>query len=280
MSGIYFLYDGSIHSDWVSHYAVRLAARHPEQRLHLIQVWDPRENAVPEEKTKHLQKACQRFEVDYQVHLPQLRGTLLQTICEVVPAGPGSFLVCGTRSQERKRGWLSGTLSEQLLRSGHCDVLVLRVVQPGLLGLPRQFLVPVSGHPRGLRSGLRFLRLFAEDVSHLHILHIKQVSRWSFRTLSQSVAERLRIPGEAYCERIEAELRDQLGLGAGQVDSQVVVSDDVPKEIVIAANKTKSRLMFLGASERNLTERLLFGNPIEQILRKTTCDVAIYRGSE
>jgi nucleotide-binding universal stress UspA family protein len=34
----------------------------------------------------------------------------------------------------------------------------------------------------------------------------------------------------------------------------------------------------MGASERNLTERLFYGNPIEQVLRDATCDVAIYRG--
>jgi nucleotide-binding universal stress UspA family protein len=62
------------------------------------------------------------------------------------------------------------------------------------------------------------------------------------------------------------------------IDAHVTVSDDVPKEIVIAANKTKSRLICLGASERNLSERFWFGNPIEQVLRNATCDVAIYRG--
>jgi nucleotide-binding universal stress UspA family protein len=34
----------------------------------------------------------------------------------------------------------------------------------------------------------------------------------------------------------------------------------------------------MGASERTLTERFLFGSPIEQVLRDATCDVAIYRG--
>jgi nucleotide-binding universal stress UspA family protein len=98
--------------------------------------------------------------------------------------------------------------------------------------------------------------------------------------LSHASAERLQQPGQAYCEQIEREIRDQLGLGQGVVDAQVVVSDDVPKEIVITANKTRSRLIYLGASERNLTERFFFGNPIEQVLRDATCDVAIYRGLE
>ena len=63
------------------------------------------------------------------------------------------------------------------------------------------------------------------------------------------------------------------------MDANVVVSDDVPKEIVIHASRSKSRLIYLGASERNLTQRLWYGNPIEQVLREAPCDVAIYRGA-
>jgi len=201
-----------------------------------------------------------------------------QAIRASVPPGPDSYLVCGTRSREHKRGLLSGTVAERLLRSRHCHVLAIRVVQPGLLGLPRQLLLPVSGHPRGFRSGLPLLTLLAPDVSHLQILYVARVSRWQFRLLSRESAEQLRRPGQAYCDRIEQEIRAQLGPAPPVVDGHVVVSDDVPKAIVIAANKAKSRLIYLGASERNLTERFFFGNPVEQVLRDATCDVAIYRG--
>ena len=79
---------------------------------------------------------------------------------------------------------------------------------------------------------------------------------------------------------MEQEIHEQLNLGSKIIDAQVIASDDVPKEIVIAATKTKSRLIYMGASERNLTERFFYGNPIEQVLRDATCDVAIYRGIE
>ena len=96
--------------------------------------------------------------------------------------------------------------------------------------------------------------------------------------MSHEAAERSRAPGEACCERVEQAIRQRLGLGSKVMDARVVVSDDVPKEILIAANKTKSRLIYMGASERNLTERLVYGNPIERVLRDATCDVAVYRG--
>jgi nucleotide-binding universal stress UspA family protein len=123
-----------------------------------------------------------------------------------------------------------------------------------------------------------FLELLRADVSGIHILFVQRVSRWRFRSLAHAAAEQLRLAGQEYCRRIEHEISEQLGLGASIVDAHVVVSDDVPKEIVIAANKTKSRLIYLGASDRNLTDRFLYGNPLEQVLRDATCDVAICRG--
>jgi nucleotide-binding universal stress UspA family protein len=276
---VFLAYDGSNGSDWVSHYAVRMAARHPSAKLELIHVNDPRVACADlAAKTDRIRKECQRASVTCDVAVHELRGSVDKTLLDVVPAGGDSYLICGARVRSGRRGFLAGTVSERLLRSGHCHVLAMRVLHPGLLGLPGRLLLPVSGHPRGFRSGLAFLKLFRPDVSHLFILYVERVFRWRFRRLSHEAAQRLRTPGELYCDRVEQEIRDQLVLGPDVVGAEVVISDDVPKEIVIAANKTKSRLIYLGASERNLTERFFYGNPVEQVLRDATCDVAIYRG--
>lgn len=280
MSGVYFAYDGSIHGDWVSHYAARLASIHDHKQLHLVHVGGAAANRTLQHKIERIRQECDQVGVDLVVQDPQATGSLFRTLRSSVPAGLDSYLVCGTRSHERKQGLLKGSLSEALLRSQHCHVLAIRVVQPGLLGLPRRLLMPVSMHPQVLRSGLPFLRLFAPQVSRLHILHVVQVSGTRFRLLSPARAEALRQPGQVFCERIEKDLCDEFSFGADTVDAQAVVSDNVPKEIVIAATQTKSRLIYMGASERTLTEWSIFGNPIEQVLGDATCDVAIYRGPE
>jgi nucleotide-binding universal stress UspA family protein len=142
----------------------------------------------------------------------------------------------------------------------------------------RRLLLPVAERPGDFRSALPFLRLFGPQVSHLHIVSVTRIGRWRLHRMSHEATERSRSPGEPRCERFEQAIRERLGLGSKVMDAQVVVSDDVPKEILIAANKTKSRLIYMGASERNLTERLVYGNPIERVLRDATCDVAVYRG--
>lgn len=274
-----FAYDGTIHGDWVSHYAVRLAAHHPDRELRLLYVDEGRvEKRQLDDKLAQIDAACRQWKVSFQATTLAASATVFDTLARQIPDGPATHVVCGTRGRRTKLGVLSGTVSERLLRANRFHVLAIRVNQPGLLGLPKNLLLPVSGHPRGFRSGMPFLELFRADVSQMHILFVQRVSRWRFRTMSHEAAERRRLAGREYCQRIEDEISKQLDMAESIMDAHVVVSDDVPKEIVIAANKTKSRLIYLGASERNLTERFLYGNPIEQVLRDATCDVAIYRG--
>ncbi|MCA9181710.1 MAG: universal stress protein, partial [Planctomycetales bacterium] len=194
---LFFAYDGSINGDWLSHYATHLAARHARKKLHLIHVRDGKISETSlEERLAPLRLECDRMGVELEVRIEPRRRSVFQSIRSVVPAGSGSFLVCGTRGRDRQRGLLSGTVAARSLRSGHCNVLALRVVHPGLLGVPRRLLLPVSGHPRGFRSGLPFLKLFGPDVSHLHILFVARVGRWRFRLLSHDATEQWRQPGE------------------------------------------------------------------------------------
>jgi nucleotide-binding universal stress UspA family protein len=275
-----FAYDGSINGDWVSHYAVQLAAAHQDQTLTLVHVRNGRtKDAALAEKLQRMRGECERHGVGLVEHLlPPVGRNLFDTIRSAVPEGPEHYLVCGTRARGRRNDCPSGATSEQLLRSGHCNVLAVRVVHPGLLGSPRRLLLPIAERAGGFRSGLPFLRLFGPQISHLHIVLVTRVGHGRFRQMSHEHAEPLRTPGRAYCERVEREIDKQLGLGSKVMDARVVVSDEIPREILIAANKTKSQLIYMGASERTQTKRFFCGDPIEQVLRDATCDVAVYRG--
>jgi nucleotide-binding universal stress UspA family protein len=277
---LYFAYDGSINGDWVSHYAIRLACHDVDKRLVLIHVEDG--ETSPDDLAKKLGRIefeCQSRSVALAVQAAPLKASVFESLVGLVPPGRMTHLICGTRVRPRRLGYLAGTVSEGLLRSGRFRVLAVRVVQPGLLGLPRDFLIPMSGHPRGLEAALPFLARFAPDVASVRILLINEVSRSSFRRLSYERAARLRQSRMRYLERVERELTERLGLSDVPIDTRVAVSDDVPKEIVTYANRTRSRMIFMGASERSRTERFLYGDPIEQVLRQAPCDVAIYGGA-
>ena len=76
---------------------------------------------------------------------------------------------------------------------------------------------------------------------------------------------------------IEDELRAGLAPHRFDLDSSVVVSDDASKEILLCANRRRSRLIAIGASRRMLSERMVFSDPVERVLRDAASDVAVYR---
>lgn len=276
---LFFAYDGTINGDWVSHYAVRLASHHPQRQLRLVHVHERSgDSADRDRRIEQISKECAHLSVRLEVDIRNLTRNVFSTLRSAIPDDPDTFLVCGTRIRGRYRGYLAGSVGEQFLEARRFNVLVVRVVQPGLLGVPRTVLAPVSGHSGGFASGLPFLNLLAPDMARLHVLHVKRIGYWQLRRLLPNAADGLRRDGIEYCQRIEQEAVAAGALRNVLMDAHATVSDDVPKEIVVYANRFKSGLIYMGASERNWLQRLLLGNPLERVIRTAPCDVAVYRG--
>jgi nucleotide-binding universal stress UspA family protein len=102
------------------------------------------------------------------------------------------------------------------------------------------------------------------------------MSRQRFRGISHEEAAHVIERGESYVRGIERSLSTELHIPLGRLDAAVVLSDDLPKEIVIQANKAKSQIIYMGASAVSLRQRSVYGSPIEQVLRSASCDIAIY----
>jgi nucleotide-binding universal stress UspA family protein len=274
---LYFAYDGSIHGDWVGRYAMRMAKRLPEPMLHILHVEDRElSSSVLGQRLSQMETACEQLGLPVETTLVPERKSVAATLLGLVQGGKEHLLLCGTRVRQRGRGLLANTVSEHLLRAAPCQVVSIRVMQPGLLGAPRNFLVPVSGRPEGIRMGLPPLRLLVTEASDVQVLLVRQVSHRRFRHISHVEATSLVHDGQRYVSRIEEALASGLSLPASSLDRTVVLSDDIPKEIVIHAGKHKSQLIYMGASTTSLRRRSVYGSPIEQVLRSAPCDVAIY----
>jgi nucleotide-binding universal stress UspA family protein len=273
---ITLVHDGTASGDWVARYATRLALHAPERALAVVHVASDGTLPGPvTERMEHLAWLCDHLGVALGRRVVVARGPVADVLLEVLPRGPAHHVVCGTRTRGRGHGLLAGTVAERLLRARPCHVLAVHVMQPGLLGVPREVLVPVAGHPRGLAAGLPFLRLMAPDLERVDVLRVVTVGRRRYRHLTGAQGGALVAHGRAYVDRVVAELRAELGLPEPAVGGVVVVSDDWPKEIVIRASQIRARLVYLGASERGLGHRFFHGNPMEQVLLNAPCDVAI-----
>lgn len=276
---IYLAYDGSINGDWVARYAIRLATRATEKKLLLLHILEG-EISTTRLKTKieTIRQECLGRQVDFLSEERPLKRDVFHSLNEVLPAGEQHICVCGTRIHSRRKGLLSGTVSAKLLQAHKLPVLALRVVQPGILGNARHLLMPLSGHPRKFQSALPFFRLLVPDLQVVYLLRVMDVSTITYRRLSADRAQDLRAAGRSYLQDVAADIKREFSSPSFSLDMRVVVSDDWAKEIIIHANKLKVRLIMVGASEKTLPARFIYGNPLEEILRQAPCDVGIYRG--
>lgn len=276
---LFLAYDGTINGDWVSHYAVRMASADPSCTLRLTHVGQG--DVLREELHRRIdgiRAECERFSVAMEVEILTLKRNVFETLTAAIAPDDEPFVVFGTRARAGQRGFLAGSVGERFLKTVRRRVLILRVLHPGLLGAPHDVLLPVASHPRGISAGLPIFRLLAPSIKRIHILNVKHVGTRQFGRLTHVARQRLRRAGHEYCLRIERELGQELGLSESIMDIHTIISDDVPKDIIVHANRLKSQLIYMGASERSLAERLFYGNTLEQVLRDAPCDVAIYGG--
>lgn len=274
---IYLAYDGSLSGDWVARYALRLAL-HNGGRLTAVHVLDGTR------REDEIDTACDRLRdeglqlgVDVSTRILPVEKNVLHTLLRAIPAEDSSLVVCGTRMRPRQSTRLAGTLAEKLLHSPRrFATLALRVVHPGMLGAPRDVLLPFSGHPRGLTPLLPFFHLLAPDLERIEVLRGIPISALRLRHLTWEQRALLHDNGVRDLAAVKQMLDPAGDLGI-RIDGHVLVCDDWEHEIAVQANRLKTRLILVGFRPRPLARRLLSGAPLERLLHGAPCDVAVYR---
>ena len=280
---IYFAYDGSVNGDWVFWYALNLARDDATKRLTVLHV-DTGDFTHEEIHTKinAFAAECEAQGVDMSFEMLSCPSPsadcVFVALRKTVPEGDKSLLVCGARLKEGASGYLSGTVSERLLSDQTFPVMAVRVVQPGLLGAPKDFLIPVAGDPEGFHLGADILSRMVEGVRRIHLLRVMMIKRQVFRQLLNHQADGLREKGWVSLKGLDEELARRTGVDKWKIDANVRVSDDWAHEIIIQASRDKTHLILMEASRKGLKGGFLYGNPLEVVLRDAPCDVAIYRG--
>jgi nucleotide-binding universal stress UspA family protein len=275
---MYLAYDGSINADWVARYAIRMCAGTAHRQLTVLHILDGSlTSGRVAGKIEGLSSACTRHGVELKTVFLRFDSSVLNTLLGAIPAGKESYCICGARATSRDKGFLAGTISQKLLRARKFNTLAIRVVNPGLLGCPATMLLPLSGHPRKFKAAMPFFTMLLPCIKKLVLVRVMTVHPFLYRYLSAAQARNKIHQGTTYLAEVTSEIeaipRNQPLL----LDHQVLVSDDWPKEIVVHASKVHAGLIMLGASDRLLQSRFYYGSKIEEILRRTPCDVGIYR---
>lgn len=275
---IYLAYDGSINADWVSRYAIRIAANLEGKKITLVHI--PDNTYTPESirlKILAIENECAIHAVKLHSEQIPLRRTVFRTLLEAIPPGPENFCICGARITSRRGGFLRGTISEQLLEARKFNVMAIRVVMPGLLGSPDDLLFPLAGHPRGFYTAMPFFHLLAPGIRNLYLLRIMQVNPLLLRYLSRAQYRAIYRRGLDYLDLVTREIAQEGGGRTIHVDARVILASDWVRETLVQASELRARMILLGATEEHFPASRLRSGKVEELLRKTPCDVAIYR---
>lgn len=277
MNSIVLAYDGSIHGDWVGRYAIRLA-RASGVGMEVLHVDDGVLGAdALEARFAHLRDVASASGVEVSLrHLERPDASVARSLDSAVPDEGGRILVAGLRGRMSSRGLLHGTVSQELLRSRRHDVLAIRVVSPSLLGHARHVLLCLSQHPRAAGRSAPFLRLLAPELTRLSLVTVMSPTLGRLARPTAADIRSLRAHGLDHLHRAEAQLRGALAAFEVPFDPHVSVSGEWPAEVVRHAGRARAELILLGWTQRAATTRLVFGNPLERVLRHSVCDVAVF----
>ncbi len=175
-----------------------------------------------------------------------------------------------TRREDVSRRYFAKTLARRLMLGLPCSVALVRVVHPGRI-YPQKILAPFRGRPAHLKEKAFFVGKLAEAfgaaVTVFHapeslVRYFHGVRRLSRAEMEKEVPEEIdRFMGYLEEYRISPERR----LGAGRAG----------RAITLEAALGHNDLIVMGARERSLLESVLGGNPVEEVLRETPCNLII-----
>jgi nucleotide-binding universal stress UspA family protein len=227
------------------------------------------------ESIRHAEAALERLFLEasakgLEVESVMRKGDPFRQINAVVREKAIDLAFSATRREDVSRRYFAKTLAQRLMLHLPCSVALVRVVHPGKI-YPQKILVPFRGRPPHPKEKAFFVGKLAEAFGAAVTLFHAPESFTSFfrgmRQLSRVEMEKY-VPQEidrfiSYLEQHRISPEKRLGQGwAGRA-------------ITIEAALQRNDLIIMGASERSLLESMIGGNPVEEVLRETPCNLII-----
>jgi nucleotide-binding universal stress UspA family protein len=199
-------------------------------------------------------------------------GDPFEQIKKIVTSESIDIVFAATRHEDVNKRFYARTTARRLSLGLPCSVALVRVVHLGRVH-PKTILVPLKAHLNHIAERAYFTALMAGafDAS-IYLFHAtKPMTRFFHGEIHLTPVEwEARLPSDIsqfieYLNRYD--VSHQKGLIPGIAG----------RTITIEAAAKKHDLIIMGASERSLLSSFIRGNPVESVLRETTCDLIILR---
>lgn len=260
-----------INSEASARYATELA-KVTGSRIYFCTVAD---DSMSEAALRHAEEALNRVfnranDADVKAKSIIVSGRPVEEIQKIVRSEEIDIVFAATRHEDLQKRFYEGTIARSLSVSLPCSVALVRVVNMGRIN-PHKILVPLKAGVNHIKERAYFTAKIAECCNaKVLVFHAaKPVTRFFHGEIHLTPYEwEKRRPKDIsrfmeYLRKFETDHEGRLLPGKAA------------RSITLEAAAKRHDLIIMGASERGLLTSLLKGNPVEEVLRETPCDLII-----
>jgi len=260
-------------SEIAARYAIALA-KSCQARLSLVFV---AEEGINKDVFRHAESALERLfieaeELGIEVESITEKGDPFNKIFEIVRKDKIDIVFTATRREDIQKRFFTKTLAREFMVKLPCSVAMVRVVRMGRMH-PKNILVPLRANMTNLEERACFVAKLAQGFESTVTLFHSPSPLTSFfhGEIHLKPAQRERhIPKdiEQFTECLNRyDIHHEKKTGYGSVS----------RSITIEAAHRRNDLIVMGESERSLLRSIISGNPVEDVLRETPCNLIILR---
>jgi nucleotide-binding universal stress UspA family protein len=199
-------------------------------------------------------------------------GELVQQVARTVLQESIDLVFASTRREDVERRFYAGSRARRLSLHLPCSVALVRVVHAGKIRADR-ILVPLKARVEDREARAFFIGRMAEEFgARVLLFHAPRPMTRLFR-------------GEVHLTPVEwhARLPEDLSEFVKQLANYRIHSEDriapgsIARGIRTEAAFGRHDLIIIGPSQRSLVSSLMHGNPVEDLLRETPCNLIILK---
>jgi nucleotide-binding universal stress UspA family protein len=202
-----------------------------------------------------------------QAQLLMERGEAVHILDDLARTHQIDVVMTASRRHDVEQRYFLRTVPQRLMAVLHCSLIIVRVVHLGLLAHPRQILVPLLG---GAFDHAERAYVVSRLAAHFHARLIV------FHALEQARRRGQAVPYETGARQVRTFV-DRLLEAGNEPQVRIVSGSLVGEAIMHEAARHRHDLMIMGASQRSLFSTWRRGNPVEDVMRRTPCDLFVCR---
>jgi nucleotide-binding universal stress UspA family protein len=223
-----------------------------------------------EEAIKRLFLESEDFGVETQSIIET--GDPFDKINDLVRNEDIDIIFAATRKEDLEKRFYAGTLAKRLMVKAPCSVALVRVVHMGRIH-PKKILIPLKARISNIEEWAYFSSKIAEAFdARILVFHVtKPITKFFHGEIHLTPAQL-----EKYLPHDITKFIEKMKVYCFDIEKRLS-SGHPAKNITIEAASKRHDLVIMGASERGLLSSIVKGNPVEDVLRETPCDLIILK---